>query len=448
MDNDEYDKFKRKKYIKELKQLWLHTRLFRELEDDPTSKDVFATMELISYARYGEAKSNRYHSRKSTYRSGNVEDFLLKQLDTSDSSPVNNREFRIRYRMNRSNFWNLHKKIKNHKVFHHTGHGRKQVKSEYQLLFFLAYLGIEGMGLSSRQAYHQFPSGQGSFDLYKERCVTAILDLQNEAYYWPDCDERKVIAKSFYDDFKVPNVVAVGDGTLFPLAFQPERFDYPDFNGRKGKYTITCMIVNDHMRRIRYYNLGWPGNVHDERVYRHTPLAMYPDRYFSTGEVMLGDSAFSPRVNVVPVYKKKQYETQLPVSKEQFNTVIAKPRVTSEHTIGMLKSRFCMLRSIRIKITADKRSFEKVLKYVRVAIILHNLLIGWDDGEECFDQIDDDVTFQTVVTADNAEPYIQTETGEQRRQQMFFTLRNNGVFEELAMKQAKRRRDEAFINSI
>ena len=113
-----------------------------------------------------------------------------------------------------------------------------------------------------------------------------------------------MIAKLFYDDFKVPNVVAVGDGTLFPLAFQPERFDYPDFNGRKGKYTITCMIVNDHMRRIRYYNLGWPGNVHDERVYRHTPLAMYPDRYFSTGEVMLGDSAFSPRVNVVPVYKK------------------------------------------------------------------------------------------------------------------------------------------------
>ena len=68
MDYDEYDKFKRKKYIKELKQLWLHTRLFRELEDDPTSKDVFVTMELISYARYEEAKSNRYHSRKSTYR--------------------------------------------------------------------------------------------------------------------------------------------------------------------------------------------------------------------------------------------------------------------------------------------------------------------------------------------------------------------------------------------
>ena len=62
------------------------------------------------------------------------------------------------------------------------------------------------------------------------------------------------------------------------------------------------MIVNDHKRRIHYYNLGWPGNVHDKRVYRHTPLTLYPEKYFSTSKVMLGNSAFSPRVNVVPVY--------------------------------------------------------------------------------------------------------------------------------------------------
>ena len=72
------------------------------------------------------------------------------------------------------------------------------------------------------------------------------------------------------------------------------------------------------------------------------------------------------------------------------------------------------------------------------------------DGKtkECFDRIDDDVTFQTVVTADNTEPYIPTETGKQRRQQMFFTLQNNSVFEELAMKQAKQRWDGAFIDNI
>jgi hypothetical protein len=60
--------------------LWLHMRSFRELEDDPTSKDVFTTMELVSYLRYEELKSKRYLNWKSIYRSGNVEGFgfLLK----------------------------------------------------------------------------------------------------------------------------------------------------------------------------------------------------------------------------------------------------------------------------------------------------------------------------------------------------------------------------------
>ena len=33
MNHDEYEKFEGKKNIKELKQLWLHARLFCELED-------------------------------------------------------------------------------------------------------------------------------------------------------------------------------------------------------------------------------------------------------------------------------------------------------------------------------------------------------------------------------------------------------------------------------
>lgn len=132
----------------------------------PTSKDVFTMMELILYLRYEEAKSKRYLNWKSIYRSGNVEGFgfLLKPkaiIDTSDSSPVNNREFWVRYQMNGSSFWNLHKKIKDHKVFHHTGTGRQetsQIRISAVIFDFLAFLGIEGCGLSNRKAYHQFIS--------------------------------------------------------------------------------------------------------------------------------------------------------------------------------------------------------------------------------------------------------------------------------------------------
>ena len=92
------------------------------------------------------------------------------------------------------------------------------------------------------------------------------------------------------------------------------------------------MIVNDHRRRIRYYHLGWPGNVHDKRVYRHKPLAKKPEQYFSTDKIMLADSAFIPPKNVVPCFKKKGHKMKMPKAKEQFNTIIAK-----------LKCRFCFL---------------------------------------------------------------------------------------------------------
>ena len=60
-------------------------------------------------------------------------------------------------------------------------------------------------------------------------------------------------------------------------------------------------------------------------------------------------------------YKRKQTEGLLPVMKEQFNTVISKPCVTSEHTIGMLKLYVCLLKSVCIWITANTHSFEKIL---------------------------------------------------------------------------------------
>ena len=63
----------------------------------------------------------------------------------------------------------------------------------------------------------------------------------------------------------------------FPLAFKPSREYFPDFKGRKLLYTLTVMIINDHLLRIRYYNTGWPGNVHDERVFRNCDLARNHD---------------------------------------------------------------------------------------------------------------------------------------------------------------------------
>ena len=428
---DSYDPYERKREIKQLTKSYMVLRDRRVNNPNIRTPKMWFFLEILYYYKLRDAQNCRYvvGNRRLHYRQRDWRLFLHSALDESEESNVNSREFRERYRMDRTSFYQLHDRIKNHAVFQSNKSGQQQVDSKYQLLWFLAHIGTQGCGMSSRKSVHQFPSSYGSFVLFQKRCITAILTLHDEAYFWPEAEERKVIAQKFHEKYHVPHVVGVADGTLFPLDFKPNRNDYPDFKGRKGKYTITCLIVNDHMRRIRYYHLGWPGNVHDERVFRQCPLATTPERYFSVGDVLLGDSAYTPRKNMVSVYKKGYGEPRLSASKEQFNTIISRPRVSSEHTIGILKARFCSLREIRLKITEDPESFKKVLNYVRVCIIIHNLLVGWTDSDFEFKENTENTTMQTTGTEvrANNDDNVNHTTGEIRRQQMYDRLMLDGV---------------------
>ena len=65
----------------------------------------------------------------------------------------------------------------------------------------------------------------------------------------------------------------------------------------------------------------------------------------------------------------------MPVMEEKFNTKLARPRVRSEHTIGVLKGRFPFLKKICFNITDDPESMMRILRYIDCCVILHNLLI-------------------------------------------------------------------------
>ena len=159
--------------------------------------------------------------------------------------------------------------------------------------------------MSNRRAQSKFPNGKGTCEKMKQRVCAAIIDCCNDdAYFWPDKEERKNISHSFEKKYHIPNIVGIADGTLLPLAFKPCREDFSDFKGRKMLYTLSVMIINDHLLRICYYHAGFPGNVHDERVYRNFDLAKNPDLYFDIMHFFVGDSAFTPRLKMVPVYKK------------------------------------------------------------------------------------------------------------------------------------------------
>ena len=214
----------------------------------------------------------------------------------------------------------------------------------------------------------------------------AILALRPQYIQWPDAQERKLISREIHHLYGFPHCVAIADGTLFPLAFEPQTKDAPDYSGRKYGYSLSTMIICDHRKKIRYHLSGYPGSAHDNRVFKGTALKQEPASHFSVMQYVVGDSAFENDWFMVAAFKKLP-KSQLPPDEERFNTKLSKLRILSEHCIGMLKGRFPWLRQIRLVITEDKHSLRKILQLIDATVILHNMLIefGEEDHEEWID---------------------------------------------------------------
>ena len=175
------------------------------------------------------------------------------------------------------------------------------------------------------------------------------------------------------------------------------------------------LVVCDDNCRILYQHTGWPGSVHDNRVWRTCKLMCRSDKYFSDKEYLLGDTAFTPGPRMIPPFKQTP-GTFLNPNKIAFNTLLASPRVKSEHCIGILKGRFPFLKGIRMTL-GGRKDMQRILKYVRGCVILHNFLVDEDVDSEWIEvEIEEEEdrvqeTQSSQNTADNT-----------RRSELFFYL--------------------------
>eukprot|EP00171_Calliarthron_tuberculosum_P006005 IDg6005t1 len=139
------------------------------------------------------------------------------------------------------------------------------------VLVLLKYLGTFGSGASNKSLATHFRIGKGTTELYRSRALTAVLSLEESSYYWPSADERRQISKEIQLQWYFPNCVGLMDGTLLPLENRPTMCGETYYT-RKGSYAIQMLIVCNHIGKILYYVVGWPGSVHDNQVWRNSKL--------------------------------------------------------------------------------------------------------------------------------------------------------------------------------
>jgi hypothetical protein len=276
-----------------------------------------------------------------------------------------------------------------------------------------------------------YKKGRGSFELYKDRVITAIRSLRGQFIRWPDAAERNMIAHRIKKEYKFKNCLGFVDGTLFSFFNQPSTNDSSDYHGRKTGYGLTSLIMCDDQRIIRYYLSGWPASAHDNRVFRNSDLFQRAATYFGPSQYVLGDSAYQNMWFMVSAYKKP-IRRQLSAENERFNKALSKARVLSEHCIGILKGRFPILRSIRMKLMEEtkERNMRKILRMIDVTVILHNFLImekdninieDWLVNGKTGDDEEDDGTDDVSLNSVNIQPndlrrrQVQAELSRRRR---------------------------------
>ena len=99
----------------------------------------------------------------------------------------------------------------------------------------------------------------------------AILKVQKKFIVWPDEEERKQIGSRIKQARGFVNCVGLIDGTLFPLAFAPT-LNAEDYFTRKGNYAIKALFVCDDTAKITLVEIGWPGSMHDNRVWLNSDV--------------------------------------------------------------------------------------------------------------------------------------------------------------------------------
>ena len=190
----------------------------------------------------------------------------------------------------------------------------------------------------------------------------------------PKGDEVLSVVRGFQDKWGFPQCIGAIDGTHIPI-LPPHEFQ-SDYYNRKGWHSIVMQAVVDDAYQFRDVCIGWPGRVHDARIFANSSLFQagtngslfhHSTRHFNGVEVpllLIGDPAY-PLLD----WLMKPFQDNGRLSREHhvFNYRLSRARIVVENAFGRLKGRWrCLLKR-------NDASIVNVPDIVGACVTLHNL---------------------------------------------------------------------------
>ncbi|XP_067667653.1 putative nuclease HARBI1 [Haliotis asinina] len=153
-----------------------------------------------------------------------------------------------------------------------------------------------------------------------------------------------------------------------------------DYLNRKGWYSLILQAVCDDKYIFRDINIGWPGRVHDARVFSNSEIfqkgeesRLFPkwfkkvslsDKDVQLPVVILGDPAYPLRSWLLKPFPNRG---ALSSSQRVFNSRLSSARRTIENSFGRLKGRWrCLQKRLDVGV-------EFSCTVIAECVVLHNI---------------------------------------------------------------------------
>lgn len=184
----------------------------------------------------------------------------------------------------------------------------------------------------------------------------AIALKSNDWIRFPTTREQMQEAKDLWQNHnRFPDAIGIVDGTH--IRIERPRVNADDFYNRKKFFSLNVQASS----RYTSVDCGWPGSVHDARVWRNSFITdvMAENR---AGAILLADKAYELAPWLMTPYRNGDT-----IARQDFNRLHASERSLIERVFGQTKSRFPVLKhQIRLKL-------ERVPTIVVSCCVLHNV---------------------------------------------------------------------------
>ncbi|XP_072148926.1 protein ALP1-like [Setaria viridis] len=229
------------------------------------------------------------------------------------------------------------------------------------------------------------------------------------------------------------NSIGAIDGTHVPVVVPSNKV--VQHMGRHGYPTQNVLAICDFDMRFTFVVSGWPGSVHDMRVFTDA-VNKYTDKYPHPppGKFYLVDSGYPNRPGYLAPYKGTKYH--LPEfrsgpnprgMKETFNYAHSSLRNVIERSFGVLKMKW------RILLGIPSFPIEKQSKIIVACMALHNFIRENDHADRAFDMCDRDENFVPFTEESSIEGHEGNteETDGDQNMNKFRDSIANGLFNRL-----------------